>query len=104
MMPGGGWIETKAPPRHLSAGNLSLGQAKLALSTQRAYLGCRKSRLRMADDAVMEILRRIQANLAGLDRRVTGQLNVLSQDVRMVRAAIHDMGETRVEELEGQRD
>ena len=50
----------------------------------------------MADDAVMEILRRIQANLAGLDRRVTGQLNGLSQDVRMIPAAIHDMGETRV--------
>jgi hypothetical protein len=54
----------------------------------------------MADDAVMEILRRIQANLAGLDRRVTGHLNVLSQDVRMIRAAFHDMGETRATEGE----
>jgi len=54
----------------------------------------------MPDDAVMEILRRIQTSLAGLDRRVTGQLNVLQQDVRMVRAAIHDMGETRVTEGE----
>jgi len=54
----------------------------------------------MPDDAVMEILRRIQTSLAGLDRTVTGQLNVLQQDVRMVRAAIHDMGETRVTEGE----
>jgi ubiquinone biosynthesis protein UbiJ len=54
----------------------------------------------MAEDAVMEFLRRIHANLAGLDRKVTGQFNVLSQDVRMIRAAIHDMGETRVTEGE----
>ncbi len=54
----------------------------------------------MTDDAMMEVLRRIQANLAGLDRRVTAQLNVLQQDVRMIRAAIHDMGNTRVTEGE----
>jgi ubiquinone biosynthesis protein UbiJ len=54
----------------------------------------------MADDAVMEILRRIQASIAALDRRVTGQLNILSQDVRMIRSTIHDMGETRVTEGE----
>jgi hypothetical protein len=47
----------------------------------------------MADDAVTEMLRRIQASIAALDRRVTGQLNVLSQDVRMIRSSIHDMGE-----------
>jgi hypothetical protein len=56
----------------------------------------------MTDDAMMEVLRRIQANLAGLDRRVTAQLNVLQQDVRMIRAAIHDMGNTRVTEGEGE--
>jgi hypothetical protein len=54
----------------------------------------------MTDDAMMEVLRRIHANLAGLDRRVTAQLNVLQQDVRMIRAAIHDMGNTRVTEGE----
>jgi cob(I)alamin adenosyltransferase len=68
----------------------------------------------MTDDAVMPILRNIQADLASvkadltdlkvsvgaLDRRATGQLNVLQQDVRMIRAALHDIGETRVTEGE----
>jgi len=58
----------------------------------------------MADDIVMQILQAIQANLAALDRKVsavdrkvTGQgrtLDVLKQDVRMIRATIRDMGES----------
>jgi hypothetical protein len=54
----------------------------------------------MADDIVMQILQAIQANLAALDRKVsavdrkvTGQgrtLDVLKQDVRMIRATIRD--------------
>ena len=57
----------------------------------------------MTDDAVMPILRMIQENLAALDRKVSGQgrdLAMVMQDVRMIRAAIHDMGETRVTEGE----
>jgi septal ring factor EnvC (AmiA/AmiB activator) len=60
----------------------------------------------MADDIVMQILQAIQANLAALDekvsaldRKVSGQgrtLDVVRQDVRMIRATIRDMGETRV--------
>ena len=54
----------------------------------------------MTDDAVLPILQNIQDNLAALDRKVTtldrkvsGQgrdLAVVMQDVRMIRAAIHD--------------
>ena len=57
----------------------------------------------MADDIVMQILQAIQANLAALDRKVSGQgrtLDVVRQDVRMIRATIRDMGETRVTEGE----
>ena len=69
----------------------------------------------MTDDAVLPILQNIQDNLAALDRKVTtldskvttldrkvsGQgrdLAVVMLDVRMIRAAIHDMGKTRVTE------
>jgi hypothetical protein len=48
----------------------------------------------MADDVVMQILQAIQANLAALDRKVSGQgrtLDVVRQDVRMIRATIRDM-------------
>ncbi len=57
----------------------------------------------MADDVVMQILQAIQANLAALDRKVSGQgrtLDVVKQDVRMIRATIRDMGETGVTEGE----
>jgi hypothetical protein len=59
----------------------------------------------MADDVVMQILQAIQANLAALDRKVSGQgrtLDVVKQDVRMIRATIRDMGETEVTEGEGE--
>jgi len=70
----------------------------------------------MTDDAVMPILQNIQANLAALDRKVSSiddkvtalddkvttldrkvsaqgrDLVVVMQDVRMIRATIHDMG------------
>ncbi len=42
----------------------------------------------------------LRAQIASLDRKVTGQISILSQDVRMIRATIHDMGETRVTEGE----
>jgi len=57
----------------------------------------------MADDIVVPILRTIQADLAALNRKVSAQghdLSDVKQDVRMIRAAIHDMGETRVTEGE----
>ena len=71
----------------------------------------------MADDIVMQILQAIQADLAdlggkvsdldrkvsGLDRKVSDQgrtLNIVKQDVRMIRSTIHDMGKTRVTEGE----
>jgi hypothetical protein len=57
----------------------------------------------MADDIVMQILQAIQANLAVLDRKASQQgrtLDVVRQDVRMIRATIRDMGETRVTEGE----
>jgi hypothetical protein len=47
----------------------------------------------MADDVVMQILQAIQANLAALDRKVSGQgrtLDVVRQDVRMIQATIRD--------------
>ena len=51
----------------------------------------------MADDAVLQILQTILDSLAALDRRieavdqkVTRQHAILTQDVRMIRAAIHD--------------
>jgi hypothetical protein len=57
----------------------------------------------MADDAVMEILNRIQASIVALDHRVaaldekfTRQYTILAQDVRIIRAAIQDMVTTRV--------
>ena len=64
----------------------------------------------MADDIVMQILQAIQADLAdlnrkvsGLDRKVSDQgrtLDIVKQDVRMIRSTIHDMGKTRVTEGE----
>jgi hypothetical protein len=61
----------------------------------------------MADGAVMEILRRIQASivaldektqasLAALDQKFTRQQTILAQDVRLIRAGIQDMVRTRV--------
>jgi hypothetical protein len=61
----------------------------------------------MADDAVMEILTRIQASIvaldektqasiADLDRKFTTQTTVLAQDIRLIRAGIQDMVRTRV--------
>ncbi len=52
---------------------------------------------------MVPILRTIQADLAALNRKVSTQgrdLSDVKQDVRMIRAAIHDMGETRVMEGE----
>lgn len=52
---------------------------------------------------MVPILRTIQADLAALNRKVSTQgrdLSDVKQDVRMIRAAIHDMGETRVTEGE----
>ncbi len=57
----------------------------------------------MTDDIAVPILRTIQADLAALNRKVSAQghdLSDVKQDVRMIRAAIHDMGETRVTEGE----
>ena len=60
----------------------------------------------MTEDAVLEILKKIQsdlADLAPLKRQVPGivrTLNVVKQDVRMIRSTIHDMGKTRVTEGE----
>lgn len=68
----------------------------------------------MADDALPEILRAIQESIVALgyvvealdnkfealDNKVTRQHAVLTQDVRMIRTAIHDMGKTRVTEGE----
>jgi hypothetical protein len=64
----------------------------------------------MADDAVMEVLLRIQASIVtldqkiatldqkivGLDEKFTTQYTILAQDVRMIRGGIHDMVRTRV--------
>jgi hypothetical protein len=64
----------------------------------------------MADDAVMEVLVRIQASIVtldqkiatldqkivGLDEKFTTQYTILAQDVRMIRGGIHDMVRTRV--------
>jgi hypothetical protein len=50
----------------------------------------------MADDAVVEILKRIQASIVALDEKFTRQNTMLSQDVRMIRAGIQDMVRTRV--------
>ena len=61
----------------------------------------------MADDAVMEILKRIQVSIAALDERTqkslaaldekfTRQNTILGQDVRMIRAGIQDIVRTRV--------
>jgi hypothetical protein len=47
-----------------------------------------------ADDIVTQILQAIQAKLADLDRKVSDQgrtLNIVKQDVRMIRSTIHDM-------------
>ena len=55
----------------------------------------------MADDLVMQILQAIQAKLADLDRKVSDQgrtLNIVKQDVRMIRSTIHDMGKTHITE------
>jgi ubiquinone biosynthesis protein UbiJ len=65
----------------------------------------------MTDDAVLKILqttqssivaleRKVEASIAAFDHKVTKQHSILTQDVRMIRAAIHDMGETRVTEGE----
>jgi chromosome segregation ATPase len=57
----------------------------------------------MTDDIVVPILRTIQADLAALNRKVSAQghdLSDVKQNVRMIRAAIRDMGETRVTEGE----
>ncbi len=54
----------------------------------------------MADEVVFEILKGIQRAISVLDQKVTRQHAVLTQDIRMIRAAIHDMGETRVTEGE----
>ena len=65
----------------------------------------------MADDAMLKILqtiqasivaldRKVQASIAAMDQKVTRQHVILAQDVRMIRTAIHDMGETRVTERE----
>jgi hypothetical protein len=55
----------------------------------------------------LEILKALQRSIATLDHKVatldhkvTKQHAILTQDVRMIRAAIHDMGETRVTEGE----
>jgi hypothetical protein len=71
----------------------------------------------MSDDAVIEILKIIQSSIVALDNRVvaldnrvvalhervaaldekfTRQYTILAQDVRMIRAGIHDMVKTRV--------
>ncbi len=50
----------------------------------------------MADDAVMEILKRIQASIVAMDEKFTRQNIVLAQDVRFIRAGIQDMVRTRV--------
>jgi chromosome segregation ATPase len=78
----------------------------------------------MAENGVIEILRGIQGDMSGLKADMAGlkhdmsgikadiagfkadmhthtdMLNVLNQDVRMIRSAIHDMGETRPTEGE----
>jgi hypothetical protein len=65
----------------------------------------------MADDAVIEILKGIQASIVALenktqasidalDRKVTRQHAMVTQDIRMIRTAVHDMGKTRVTEGE----
>jgi hypothetical protein len=68
----------------------------------------------MADEAVVEILKRIQASIvaldektqasiaetqasiAALDKKFTMQQAILAQDVRMIRGTIRDMVQTRV--------
>jgi hypothetical protein len=61
----------------------------------------------MIDDAVLPILQRIQEDLAelrretrrefaALDRRLSREFEIVKQDVRMIRATFHDIGETRV--------
>ena len=57
----------------------------------------------MSDDIVLPILRKIQENLAAIDRKVTAQgrdLTEVRQDIRMIRSTFHDIGETRVTEGE----
>ena len=71
----------------------------------------------MPEDAVIVILRNIQAELAALpgltadvaglrqlltaiDRKFTREFEIVKQDIRMIRSTIHDMGETRVTEGE----
>lgn len=54
----------------------------------------------MTDDAVLPILQKIQEKLAALDRKFSRDFDILKQDVRMIMAAVHDMGETRVTEGE----
>lgn len=54
----------------------------------------------MVDDVVLKILKKIQESISTLDHKVTRQHTILTQDVRMIRGAIHDMGETRVTEGE----
>jgi hypothetical protein len=61
----------------------------------------------MADDVVVEILKGMQASIVALDgrfdaldRKVTRQHAMVTQDIRMIRAAIHDMAKTRVTEGE----
>jgi hypothetical protein len=54
-------------------------------------------------DIVLPILNKIQNSLAALDRKLTAQgcdITAVKQDTRMIRATIHDMGETRVTEGE----
>jgi hypothetical protein len=50
----------------------------------------------MADDAVIEILNKIQASIVALDEKFTRHHTILAQDVRMIRGGIRDMVMTRV--------
>lgn len=56
----------------------------------------------MPEDLVLQILKTIQADMADLKRDVGGlpamrrDISVLTQDVRMIRAALADLGKTRV--------
>jgi hypothetical protein len=46
----------------------------------------------------LEILRRIQASIATLDRKVTAHIVKKKTDLRVIRSALRDMGGTRVSE------
>jgi ubiquinone biosynthesis protein UbiJ len=61
----------------------------------------------MAGDVVLEILKGIQDSIVDLDRKidavdgkVTRHRVILTLDTRMIRSAIHEMGETHVTEGE----